>query len=211
MRLFVLAVLMLTTQFVFAVSPNEKVEQLSAPLAFLWGAIRPVCSMSLDANAQQAVQSRLSFLDEKLIAHELVDHVARLPSNVLHKAWSSPAWLNLERLESAALKTAERENLREYYFKLQTQTPNAQRGKRVAAIQSMSQQLNISLRKELWKTCHALGLSKMPVEQMENATEQRWLQQAPKVKKQIQAMKKKLDFLMVHIMQNLFLQILIIK
>ncbi len=186
MRLFVLLVLIFSGQLVFAVSPSEKVEQLSAQLAPLWSAIRPVCSMSLAAEMQQAVLPRLSFLDEKLIAHELVDHVAGLPSQALNPAWSSQVWATLEQLESMALQADERENLREYYFKLQTQTPNAQRATKVTEIQNMSLQLNLSLRKELWKTCHGLGLSQMPVEQMESVIEQRWLKQAPRVKKQLQ-------------------------
>jgi len=102
-----------------------------------------------------------------------------------HSAWSSQVWALQEQLEFSALSPVEREPLREYYFKLQTQTPGEHRSKLVADVQYMSEQLNMTLRQQIWKSCHALGLSQLSTPQMEEAVEQLWLKQAKRVQNQL--------------------------
>jgi len=181
-RLF--AVLSLLPSLVWAASPLGQIEALSAQVSPFWQTLRPACSMALEPKLQMAVAERLSFLDEHLIASELNDSLSAQTKDRSNQ-WRSPVWAVREKLEKAALQLDDRESLREYFFKLQTQTPNPERSGLVADIQYMSEHLNLALRKELWKTCHALGLSAIPVVQMETAVEQHWLHQEEKVRLQV--------------------------
>ena len=52
-------------------------------------------------------------------------------------------------------------------------------------VQYMSEELNMELREQIWKTCHALGFSQMSNEQMESLVDARWQGQVKKVKKQM--------------------------
>ncbi len=59
------------------------------------------------------------------------------------------------------------------------------RTKLVGDVQYMSEQLNLVLREQIWKSCHALGISQVPLLQMEASIQQRWLLQAKKVEEQL--------------------------
>lgn len=168
----------------WAASPLGQIEALSAQVSPFWQTLRPACAMALEPNLQTAIGERLRFLDEQLIASKLIDSLAAQGKDRSNQ-WRSPVWAVREKLEKAALQLDDRESLREYFFKLQTQTPNPERSELVMGIQYMSEKLNLALRKELWKTCHALGLSALPAAQLEASVEQHWLQQEEKVGLQI--------------------------
>ncbi len=166
-------------------SPQQKIEDLSLQVAPLWQTLKPVCVMAVQADLQPSLQARLDYLDEQLLSsnliYRLVDHVGPDRSS----AWSSQVWAFQEQLEQAALAPVERESLREYYFKLQTQTPSKRRANLVADVQYMSEELNMVLRQQVWKSCHALGLTQLTSEQLEEAVQERWLVQSKRVKKQL--------------------------
>ncbi|MFT7110795.1 MAG: hypothetical protein ACI843_002470 [Psychrobacter glaciei] len=168
----------------WAASAASTVQQLSSQVAPLWQSIRPTCFMALDLESQQAVSTRIEFLDSQLIARNLTEHLSSLSANN-DKAWKDPSWTVRQKLERSALKVEERESLREYYFKLQTQKPNSERKKLVQQVQNMSENLNLTLKQELWKMCHALGFHSIPQSQLETAVHQRWLKQQAKVKMQL--------------------------
>jgi len=182
---FIILPLLLWAQFTWGASPSQKIEELSSQVSPLWQSIRPVCVMGVNRSLQQALQVRLSFMDEKLVASNLIGHFSSQRSGPVSQAWSSPIWPLQDRLEKEALNPLEREELREYFFKLQTQTPNKERSKLVSTVQYMSEELNMELREQIWKTCHALGFSQMSDEQMEVLVEERWQGQVKKVKKQM--------------------------
>ena len=167
-----------------AISASSSIDQLSSQVAPLWQSMKPACVMALDLETQGSIGDRLELLDNQLVANGLSNHLKPLAKD-RNKAWNNQVWTLRETLEQSALTVEEREPLREYFFKLQTQTPNADRAKLVADVQYMSEQLNRALRKELWKTCHALGIETMAQEQLEAAVEQRWLKQAKKVNNQL--------------------------
>lgn len=167
-----------------AISASSSIDQLSSQVAPLWQSMKPACVMALDLETQRSIGDRLELLDNQLVANGLSNHLKPLATD-RSTAWGNQVWTLRETLEQSALSVEEREPLREYFFKLQTQTPNADRAKLVADVQYMSEQLNRALRKELWKTCHALGIETMAQEQLEAAVEQRWLKQAKKVNNQL--------------------------
>jgi hypothetical protein len=175
-----LLVLMLMPSGLWAASPNGSIESLSAQLSPFWQTLRPTCLMALEPNVQVAVTPRLQFLDQRLVGNQLEKALSAQGAD-RSAQWRSSVWAVRDKLESNALKLKDRESLREYFFKLQTQTPNSERSGLVLDIQHMSETLNFVLRKELWKTCHALGLSQIPVSQLETAVQQRWLLQEEKV------------------------------
>jgi hypothetical protein len=179
-----LFVVVLLPSWLWAASPGDKIESLSSQLSPFWQTLRPACVMALEPNVQAGVSERLHFLDERLLASELEQGLSA-QSKDRSAQWRSPVWAKRDKLEKNALQLTHRESLREYFFKLQTQTPNSERTQLVTAIQHMSEQLNFELRKELWKTCHALGLSQIPVAQLETAVQQRWLLQADNVRLQL--------------------------
>ena len=191
----------------WSASASNSIEQLSSQVAPSWQSIKPACVMALDLDTQMAVADRLEFLDSQLIASGLNTHLVPLASDK-NKAWSNQAWGLREQLEQSALSVEERESLREYFFKLQTQTPNADRAKLVSTVQYMSEKLNITLRKELWKTCHALGFETMPQEQLETAINQRWLKQSKKVKRQLNKELAAFYFYSLRQVQNMELAVL---
>lgn len=192
MRFISVALLLLSTS-VWSASPTQTIEQLSVQISPLWKSMRPVCVMAQDAKLQSAVNNRLEFLDSRLVANAISKSVLsalasgtpQASKSSWKKAWNNQAWSMREQLETMALKPEDRENLREYFFKLQTQTPSKERGALVQKIQHMSEALNLSLRQELWKTCHSLGLWQVPQEQVETAVSQRWLKQSKKVEMQL--------------------------
>lgn len=192
MRLILLGFLLLSAS-VWSASPSQTIEQLSVQISPLWKTMRPVCVMAQDAKLQPAVLNRLEFLDSRLVASAISKNVLAVLSSetpqaskeAWRKAWNNQAWSLREQLETMALKPEDRENLREYFFKLQTQTPSKTRGELVQKIQHMSEALNLSLRQEMWKTCHSLGLWDVPEAQMETAVNQRWLKQSKKVEMQL--------------------------
>ena len=181
----ILLPLLLWAQFTWGASPSQKIAELSSQVGPLWQSIRPVCVMGVNRSLQQALQARLSFMDEKLVASNLIDYFSNQQPAPVNQAWSSPVWPLQDKLEKDALNPSEREELREYFFKLQTQTPNKERSKLVSDVQYMSEELNMELREQIWKTCHALGFSQMSAEQMETLVDARWQEQAKKVKKQM--------------------------
>ena len=176
MRL-VLLILLFSSPFTWAASADEKIEQLAVQVAPLWRAMKPVCEMALDNKMLPAVTDRLDFLNANLVASNLVEYVQSQVKPSANKAWSAPSWQAQARLEKAALKPAERDALREYYFKLQTQTPNQERVRLVENIAYMSESLNLALREGLWKTCYAIGFSDIEAQQLENAVQQHWITQ----------------------------------
>jgi hypothetical protein len=180
----VLFVLMLMPNWLWAASAGGSIESLSAQMSPFWQTLKPACVMALEPNVQSAITPRIQFLDTRLVGNQLEKALAE-QSRDRSAQWASPVWSTRDTLEKSALKLKDRESLREYFFKLQTQTPNPERTQLVADIQHMSEQLNFVLRKELWKTCHALGLSQIPVAQLETAVEQRWLMQQEKVRLQL--------------------------
>ncbi len=184
MRLLCLP-LLLWAQLVWPATASQKIEGLSVQVAPLWQTLKPVCIMGVDVDLQPGLQARLDFLDEQLMSSNLIANLVKLAGRDTSTAWSSPVWALQDQLEKAALQTDEREALREYYFKLQTQTPGKHRSKLVGDVQYMSEQLNLTLREQIWKSCHALGIAQVPLLQMEASVEQRWLKQAQKVKQQI--------------------------
>jgi hypothetical protein len=182
---FLILPFLLWAQLTWGASPSQKIEELSSQVAPLWQSIRPVCVMGVNRSLQQALQERLNFMDERLVASNLIGYFSNQSSMPKNQAWSSPVWQLQDQLERDALNPEEREELREYFFKLQTQTPNKERSKLVADVQYMSEELNMALREQIWKTCHALGFSQMTNEQMETLVDERWQGQFKKVKKQM--------------------------
>ena len=177
--------MLLWAQLAGAASAQQKIEDLAVQVAPLWETLRPVCVMAVQAELQPALTARLAYLDSRLMASNLiVDLVAQVGPNS-NTAWSSQVWALQDQLERSALAPVEREPLREYYFKLQTQTPSEHRSKLVADVQYMSEQLNMTLRQQIWKSCHALGLSQLNSVQMEEAVQVLWLQQSKRVQKQL--------------------------
>jgi hypothetical protein len=200
-------VLMLFSNSLWAASASHSIEQLSSQIAPMWRTIKPVCVMALDLETQSLVFDRLEFLDSKLIASGLTHHLSPL-SRDKNKAWNNQSWRLREQLERSSLNVNERESLREYFFKLQTQTPSANRAKLVGQVQYMSEKLNLTLRKELWKTCHGLGFHSMPQEQSETAINHRWLQQENKVKHQLKQELGAFYFYSLRQVQNMELAVL---
>lgn len=192
---------------VFAISASSSIDQLSSQVSPLWQSMKPACVMALDLNTQGSIGDRLELLDNQLVASGLSNHLKPLAKD-RNTAWSNQVWTLRETLEQSALSAEEREPLREYFFKLQTQTPNADRAKLVADVQYMSEQLNKTLRKELWKTCHALGIETMAQEQLETAVEQRWLKQAKKVNNQLKKELAAFYFYSFRQVQNMELAVL---
>jgi hypothetical protein len=180
----VMCLLVLFSTSGWAASATNTIEQLSSQVAPLWQSIRPTCVMALDLESQQAVLSRIEFLNSQLIASNLTAHLSLLSANK-DNAWKDPSWAVREKLEQSALSKEERESYREYFFKLQTLKPNSERKKLVQQVQNMSEGLNLVLKKELWKMCHALGFHSLPQKQLETAVHQRWLKQQAKVKMQL--------------------------
>lgn len=181
---WLLFVVLLAPSWLWAASPSANIESLVAQVSPFWKTLRPACVMGLEPAVQSAVVDRVNFLDERLIGSELEKSLAA-QSNDRSAQWRSPTWAERDKLEKSALKLKDREPLREYFFKLQTQTPNPERAKLVAGIQQMSEQLNFVLRKELWKTCHGLGLAQIPFSQFETAVEKRWQAQEERVRVQL--------------------------
>lgn len=179
-----LVILLLAPNALWAASANGNIEALSSQLSPFWQTLRPACVMGLEPKVQSAITPRVNFLDGRLVGHQL-EKALSASARDRSSQWSSPVWSSRDKLERSALKLADREPLREYFFKLQTQTPNPERTQLVTDIQYMSEELNFVLRKELWKTCHALGLSQIPLPQLETAVEQRWLAQQEKVRLQL--------------------------
>ena len=177
--------MLLWAQLACAASAQQKIEDLALQVAPLWQTIRPVCVMAVQADLQPALQARLDYLDSQLLASNLIGRLVEQVGPDTNSAWSSQIWALQEQLEFLALSPGEREPLREYYFKLQTQTPGEHRSKLVADVQYMSEQLNMTLRQQIWKSCHALGLSQLSTEQMEEAAQQLWLKQAKRVQNQL--------------------------
>ena len=177
--------MLLWAQLACSASAQQKIEDLALQVGPLWQTIRPVCVMAVQADLQPALQARLDYLDSQLLASNLITRLVEKVGPDANSAWSSQIWALQEQLEKSALDPSEREPLREYYFKLQTQTPGKHRSKLVADVQYMSEQLNMTLRQQIWKSCHALGLSKLSAQQMEEAVEQLWLIQAKRVQNQL--------------------------
>ncbi len=177
--------LLLWAQWVGATSAQQKIEDLALQVAPLWETLRPVCVMAVQADLQPALKARLDYLDQRLMSSNLILDLVEKVGSSRNTAWSSQVWALQDKLERSALVPSAREPLREYYFKLQTQTPNEQRAKLVADVQYMSEQLNMTLRQQIWKSCHALGLNQLNNQQMEEAVQLKWLQQAKRVQKQL--------------------------
>jgi len=169
----------------FAASPAKTLDDLSSQVAILWRDMVPACVLALDTSVQKGLPSRLTWLEQQMVANRLDQGLSSV-SQDRSPAWKDPSWTLREQLESMAMQASERQALREYYFKLQTQSPNKVRAQLVGQVQSMSESLNIALRKELWKTCYALGYQTMPSDQMETALEQRWAEQSHRVMTQVQ-------------------------
>lgn len=184
MRCLSLVLLGLFSVSAFAGLAAQKLESFTAQVSPMWKALKPACAMTLEPNLQIQMSQRLAFLDEKMIGRELLSALSASASDRT-TPWTLPVWAEQEKLEKDALALENRESLREYFFKLQTQKPNPERAKLVDAIQNMSETLNYTLRKELWKTCHALSFSQMPVEQMEAAVDKHWETQNEKVRIQV--------------------------
>lgn len=159
----------------------EKLESFSAQISPLWKTLKPACTMSMEPSLQKQLIQRTTFLSEQMVASQLLGSLQSIQANNVN--WASPLWQEQLALEQSALALENRESLREYFFKLQT--PNPERAKLVSAIQYMSQTLNVTLRKELWKTCHSLGYQSLPSEQLEAALDKRWLSQEKKVTLQV--------------------------
>lgn len=170
---------------VFAASPNKMLDDLSSQVAMLWRDMAPVCVLSLDTSVQRGLSPRMAWLEQNMVANRLEQGLKPVAQD-RSAAWKDASWSLREQLEKMAMKKEERQALREYYFKLQTQTPNKVRAQLVGQVQSMSESLNIALRKELWKTCYAMGYQAMPSDQMEAALEQRWSEQSHRVMTQVQ-------------------------
>lgn len=181
---WMLFVLLLAPSWLWAASPSANIEALAAQVSPFWKTLRPTCVMGLEPDVQAGVTARVNFLDDQLVGYQLEKALATQAKD-RSVQWRSPVWSQRDQLEKNALKLKDRESLREYFFKLQTQSPNRERAQLVADIQYMSEQLNFVLRKELWKTCHGLGLAQIPVIQFETAVEKRWQAQAPKVRLQL--------------------------
>lgn len=186
MRIFLTSLLFVFTSSAWSASAKQTIEQLSHEVSPLWQAMRPVCVMGLNIHFQPAVESRLQFLDAQMVAQNLQQGMTQASTDK-HQAWNDPSWSLRKQLEKNALAVDEREALREYFFKLQTQKPNKIRKQLIEDIAFTSEELNVALRKELWKTCHALGGHQMTPEQLEEAVEARWQKQAKAVKDQVSA------------------------
>ena len=91
MRLICLPFL-LWAQVVWSASASHKIEELSVQVGPLWQSIRPVCVMGVNRPLQQALQERLNFMDEKLVAHNLIGYFSSLRPSPVNQAWKSPVW-----------------------------------------------------------------------------------------------------------------------
>lgn len=186
MRIVLASLFFVVSASVWGASAKQTVEELSSQVSPLWKAMRPACMLALDVPTQLAVESRLQFLDAQLVSQNLQQGLSSASQN-RNAAWKSPSWALREQFEKAALAVEEREALREYFFKLQTQKPNKIRAQLIEEVRFVSEELNLALRQELWKTCHALGLDQIPPEQMEEVVQKRWEQQELSVATQLKA------------------------
>ncbi len=160
-------------------------EHLSSQVQPLWRNYRPVCRMAQPADLQLRLGPRLAWLDGQMQAGNLKDALQQVGAPVLTAVWQKPAWRRMQQLESDAVAQSERENLREYFFKLQVNTPNPTREALIEELLQTALNLNMALREGIWKTCQATGLYGMAEEQMEAAVENRWQKQSAKVASQL--------------------------
>lgn len=179
MRLISL-VAILTTSLSWADDQRLR-QQLAEQLPVLWQHYRPVCVMALAPELQLRVDNRLLILDEQLVPGVLNQSLDSVGAPVLTSVWKNPAWRRMALLEQQALQPEEREELREYYFKLQVNKPNAARKDLITELQQTAHQLNLALREGIWKTCYALGMEGVAAEQMEAALDNRWQKQREKI------------------------------
>ena len=186
MRFIVVSLLFLFSAFTWSASAKQTVDDLVTQVSPLWKSMRPACLLAKDMDTQQALETRLQFLDGQLIGGNL-SQALELARQDRNPAWNNQSWPLREQLEASAIGVEEREAFREYFFKLQTQKPNKIRSQLIEDIQFVSEELNLALRQELWKTCHSIGMQQLPPEQMEEALDQRWQQQEMSVASQLKA------------------------
>jgi len=160
-------------------------EQLSTQVQPLWRNYRPVCRMAQPADMQLRSGPRLAWLDTQMEASSLNAALQQVGAPVLTAVWQKPAWRRMQQLEAEALAQSERETLREYFFKLQVNTPNAARADLIEELLQTALNLNLALREGIWKACQATGLSGIAEEQVEATVDSRWQQQKPKVEAQL--------------------------
>lgn len=180
MRTFVVLLALFASQGSWA-NGQRQLEQLASQVAILWDTYRPVCKMGLSAEQQARIEPRLLWLESKLGSEPLLNTLNAVHQPKLAHVWSQPAWQRMTLLEGHALQNEQRENLREYLFKLQTNQPNATRQTLITKLQQSSLHLNTALRKGLWKTCHALAMEGMASQQIDALLESRWQKQSQKV------------------------------
>ena len=165
---------------------KRQLEQLSSQVPALWKNYRPICVMGLEAEKQMRVDTRLQMLDLRMSSDELKSALNSVGAPVLTAVWKKSAWKRMGLLELQALQPEEREEFREYYFKLQTNEPNQTRQDLITELQQTAQQLNLALREGIWKTCHALGMEGLAQEQLEAALENRWQKQRDNVDRHLE-------------------------
>jgi len=165
---------------------KRQLEQLSSQVPTLWQNYRPICVMGLEAEKQLRVDARLQMLDIRMSSEELQSALNSVGAPVLTAVWQKNAWQRMGLLELQALQPEEREEFREYYFKLQTNKPNQTRQDLITELQQTAQQLNMALREGIWKTCYALGMEGLAQEQLEAALENRWQKQRDNVDRQLE-------------------------
>lgn len=175
-----LVVLLFSTSTSWA-NGKQQLDQLTSQVPILWQAYRPLCIMGLEADKQLRVDDRLQILDTQMTGLTLKDDLQNTGAPVLTSVWQKPAWQRMAILEKQALQPEQREALREYYFKLQTNKPNEARQDLIIELQQTAQQLNLALREGIWKTCYALGTEGLAEAQLEASLDNRWKKQRKQV------------------------------
>jgi len=115
MRFIDVSLLFLFSAFTSSASAKQTVDDLVTQVSPLWKSMRPACLLAKDIDTQQALETRLQFLDGQLIGGNL-SQALELASQDRNSAWKNQSWALREQLEASAIGVEEREAFREYFF-----------------------------------------------------------------------------------------------
>ncbi|EAT13062.1 hypothetical protein HF888_00575 [Bermanella marisrubri] len=166
-----------------AASQRTVIEDLSAQVSPLWQDIHSACLLAMQPQMQYRVSERLQFAKQNFTASRVADGILANLNNPPAVPWQAKSWGIRKRLEASALETNQRDKLREYYFKLQTQTPTETRLELVNMIVDPILRVNLALHEGLWKSCYSLNLTGLDNEQLQLSIDQRWQAQKQEVRK----------------------------
>lgn len=168
-------------------SSQQELEGISEQVPQLWQDYRPLCEAGFDVDTQLNLGERLLYLDNNLTPAALNARFRQSQRQLVdaNSMWNNESWSSRWQQERAALAPAQREALRDYFFKVQEQKPSGERETLVRSIARHSIRLNLALREGLWKTCYALD-KQTQGDVLEQPLEERWQEQRDKVSAQLE-------------------------